>query len=163
MSSAKPTFKKFYINQELYFNSFQMYIYMNSYHCDNIYIVILLLQQTPTPLLPALNHQPLNSITQPILSPKLSCNFNIIQPTSSHYHSTHPTIIQPISPSSNPGLGAYNPQDSTVRLSHMTFWGHRKDVFISYKDIIPPVDIGEDSSDVFFKVKRWGKRKGGGG
>lgn len=51
------------------------------------------------------------------------------------------------------GLAAINPPMDTVRLSHLTFWGQRNDVFVSLEDLIPPTDIGEDSSDLFFKVK----------
>ena len=52
------------------------------------------------------------------------------------------------------GLGAYDWSTDTVRLSHMTFWGHRKDLFVPLQDLIPPSDVGENTSDVFFKVKR---------
>lgn len=53
------------------------------------------------------------------------------------------------------GLVAVSGDEQVVRLSHLTFFGGRNDVFAPVDDIVPLNDISENSNDVFVKVRRY--------
>ncbi|XP_041362920.1 uncharacterized protein LOC121378701 [Gigantopelta aegis] len=46
-------------------------------------------------------------------------------------------------------------ENKMVRLSHLTFWGKRKDLYISPEDIIPLLDMSESSKKVYVLVKTY--------
>jgi len=53
------------------------------------------------------------------------------------------------------GLVALSTDQKLVRLSHLTFFGGRNDVVVPVDDIVPLSDVGERSTDVFVKVRRY--------
>lgn len=50
------------------------------------------------------------------------------------------------------GIMYVNPKTDEVTISHLNFWGNRKDVTCRIVDIIPPTDIGENLSDAYVKL-----------
>ena len=58
------------------------------------------------------------------------------------------------------GLAAISSDRKLVRLSHLTFFGHRNDIIAPVDDIVPLNDIDERSSvrDAFVKVRRYSTR-----
>ncbi len=50
------------------------------------------------------------------------------------------------------GIIYINPATEEVKISHLNFWGNRKDVIYSINDIIPPVDVGENTNDAYVKL-----------
>lgn len=57
------------------------------------------------------------------------------------------------------GLTAINADRSTVRFSHLSFFGKRRDVFVPVEDIIPFSDLGENADDLYSKIKRFSDPK----
>jgi len=53
------------------------------------------------------------------------------------------------------GLVALSSDEKLVRLSHLTFFGGRNDVFVPVDDIVPLSDTSEVSNDIFVKVRRY--------
>lgn len=49
------------------------------------------------------------------------------------------------------GILYVNPVTSEVKISHLNFWGNRKDVIRHMNEIVPPCDIGENISDAYVK------------
>lgn len=56
------------------------------------------------------------------------------------------------------GLLAVSESSPYARLSHLTFWGKRHDVFVPCEDIVPLSDISENSNDIYLKVRRYSTR-----
>merc|ERR1711874_88127 len=50
------------------------------------------------------------------------------------------------------GILYFSPDHKQVVISHLSFFGGRKDVCLDVKDIIPLSETSEDSEDVFWKV-----------
>ena len=40
-----------------------------------------------------------------------------------------------------------------VKISHLDFWGNRKDLIVSINDVIPIIDAGENPADFYVKVR----------
>lgn len=51
------------------------------------------------------------------------------------------------------GIIYVNPAGDLVKIAHLNFWGNRKDFTCRINDIIPPIDIGENISDAYVKLK----------
>jgi uncharacterized membrane protein len=47
------------------------------------------------------------------------------------------------------GLMSLNEAEDTVKVSHLTFWGKRNDLFIPVDEIVPLADLGYELSDIF--------------
>lgn len=56
------------------------------------------------------------------------------------------------------GLVAVSDNVGFVRLSHLTFWGKRHDVFVPFNDIVPLSDLDENTKDAFVKLRRYSSR-----
>jgi len=50
------------------------------------------------------------------------------------------------------GILYVNPDTNEVKISHLNFWGNRKDVIRHMNEIIPPCEIGENISDTYVKL-----------
>ena len=48
-----------------------------------------------------------------------------------------------------------NKNDDIVKVSHMTFWGKRKDIYTSTENIIPLSDLSENPNDIFVRFKQY--------
>ena len=57
------------------------------------------------------------------------------------------------------GLTAISVDQSTVRFSHLSFFGKRRDVFVPVEDIIPFSDAGENADDIYTKIKLFSNPK----
>lgn len=53
------------------------------------------------------------------------------------------------------GLVAVSGDGSVIRLSHLTFWGKRHDVYVPPEDVVPFSDTSENESDAYLKVRRY--------
>lgn len=53
------------------------------------------------------------------------------------------------------GLLAVSESLPYARLSHLTFWGKRHDVFVPCEDFVPLSDISENTNDIYLKVRRY--------
>ncbi|CAH1787476.1 unnamed protein product [Owenia fusiformis] len=53
------------------------------------------------------------------------------------------------------GIMALNPTNNMVKVSHLTFWGRRNDVYMPIVNIIPICDLSDKPNDVFIKFKRY--------
>lgn len=53
------------------------------------------------------------------------------------------------------GLLAVSDSLLVARLSHLTFFGKRRDVFVPCEDIVPWSDVSENANDMYLKVRRY--------
>lgn len=53
------------------------------------------------------------------------------------------------------GIIAYNSTDDLVKVSHLTFWGSRKDIFLHVKNIVPLSDMSDNPNDIFVKFQQY--------
>lgn len=53
------------------------------------------------------------------------------------------------------GMLYINRKDNIVKLSHMTFWGKRNDIYIHVEDIIPLSDLSDNPDDIFVRFKQY--------
>ncbi|XP_014777237.1 transmembrane protein 186 [Octopus bimaculoides] len=53
------------------------------------------------------------------------------------------------------GIIAYNSVEDLVKVSHLTFWGGRKDIFLHVKSIIPLSDMSDNPNDIFVKFQQY--------
>ena len=54
------------------------------------------------------------------------------------------------------GLMAVNENRDTVKVSHLTFWGKRNDLFVPVKEIVPISDMADKADDIYVKFYRYG-------
>lgn len=57
------------------------------------------------------------------------------------------------------GIIYYNPSESSVKISHLSFWGNRKEVYVPLDDIVPLTDTDDNPTDVYVKLLRYSKPK----
>jgi hypothetical protein len=50
------------------------------------------------------------------------------------------------------GFVYVNPVTNEVKISHLNFWGNRKDIIHQMNEIVPPCEIGENITDAFVKL-----------
>lgn len=53
------------------------------------------------------------------------------------------------------GLMSLSDCGRIVRLSHLTFWGRRNDVYVPLENIIPLSDLSEKPSDAYIRLRRY--------
>ena len=51
------------------------------------------------------------------------------------------------------GFVYMDPKTDMVKIAHLNFWGNRKDILCHLNDIVPPSDLGENTSDAYVKIK----------
>lgn len=51
------------------------------------------------------------------------------------------------------GIIYVDPVNDKVKISHLDFWGNRKDLILSVNDVIPIIDAGENPADFYVKVR----------
>lgn len=49
----------------------------------------------------------------------------------------------------------YSEQRNVIRISHLSFFGKRKEVFLPLKDLVPLSELDDNVSDVYIKIKRY--------
>lgn len=49
----------------------------------------------------------------------------------------------------------YNERKNLVRISHLSFFGTRKEAFMPIEDLVPLSDLGEKSSDLYVKLRKY--------
>lgn len=57
------------------------------------------------------------------------------------------------------GILSVDESMAVVRISHLTFWGNRRDVIVSAKDIVPILDLSENLEEVFVMLKFYNSDK----
>lgn len=57
------------------------------------------------------------------------------------------------------GIVYYNSSESSVKISHLSFWGNRKDIYVPLEDIVPLTDTDDSPTDVYVKLLRYSKPK----
>ncbi|XP_063592725.1 transmembrane protein 186-like isoform X1 [Penaeus indicus] len=53
----------------------------------------------------------------------------------------------------------YNARKDIVKVSHLSFWGNRKDIFIPVEDLVPITDTSDIPSDIYVHLLRFSKPK----
>lgn len=53
------------------------------------------------------------------------------------------------------GMLSLNEAEDVVRISHLTFWGRRRDIFTPVEDVVPLADLSENPKDVYVKLCRY--------
>ena len=53
------------------------------------------------------------------------------------------------------GLISFNRHTRQVRVSHLTFWGRRRDVFVPVEDVIPLTELSDRTDDVYIRFQRY--------
>ena len=53
------------------------------------------------------------------------------------------------------GVMAMNDGKDVLRVSHLTFWGGRREIYAPVDDVIPLTDAGEDVNELYLKFKRY--------
>ncbi|XP_029639015.1 transmembrane protein 186 [Octopus sinensis] len=53
------------------------------------------------------------------------------------------------------GIIAYNSVEDLVKVSHLTFWGGRKDIFLHVKSVVPLSDMSDNPNDIFVKFRQY--------
>lgn len=48
-----------------------------------------------------------------------------------------------------------DPERRLVKVSHLTFWGARKNIIVPVDDIVPLADISEEPKNIYVKLKRY--------
>lgn len=57
------------------------------------------------------------------------------------------------------GLIYYNPEADVVKISHLTFWGKRRDIIVPRNDIVPLADTSDRPSDIYIRLLRYSQPK----
>jgi len=57
------------------------------------------------------------------------------------------------------GFIYYHPEREVVRIAHMTFFGHRRDIDYPVADIVPLADIEKKFNDIYLHVKTYAEPK----
>lgn len=53
------------------------------------------------------------------------------------------------------GVMALNESRDVLRISHLTFWGGRREIYAPVDDVIPIQDAGEDTKEVYLTLRRY--------
>lgn len=53
------------------------------------------------------------------------------------------------------GMIYVNQEATTLKISHLTFWGKRKDIYLPVKDVKPMSETGDRKGEVLIQVKRY--------
>lgn len=53
------------------------------------------------------------------------------------------------------GMFSLNKAQDVVQISHLTFWGKRRDIYAPVEDVIPLADISENPKDIYVKFRRY--------
>ncbi|KAM8842169.1 transmembrane protein 186 [Synchiropus picturatus] len=53
------------------------------------------------------------------------------------------------------GMMYLDPTQTTLKVSHLTFWGKRHDLYMPVTDVMPIADTGDSASEVVFMLKRY--------
>ena len=53
------------------------------------------------------------------------------------------------------GMLSLNEAEDVVRISHLTFWGGRNDIYAPVEDVIPLADLSENPRDIYLKCRRY--------
>ena len=53
------------------------------------------------------------------------------------------------------GVMALNESRNVLRVSHLTFWGGRREIYAPVDDVVPIADAGEDPSEMYMKFTRY--------
>jgi hypothetical protein len=51
------------------------------------------------------------------------------------------------------GIISFNSKENLVRISHLTFWGHRKDRTVNLSQIVPLSDMSVKPNDIFQEIR----------
>ncbi|KAK3865953.1 hypothetical protein Pcinc_020761 [Petrolisthes cinctipes] len=54
---------------------------------------------------------------------------------------------------------SYNPETGVVKISHLTFWGQRRDIFVPHSDIVPIADTSDNPNDIYIRFLRYSQPK----
>ncbi|KAM7009563.1 transmembrane protein 186 [Tautogolabrus adspersus] len=53
------------------------------------------------------------------------------------------------------GMMYLDPSQTTLKVSHLTFWGKRSDIFLPVSDVMTIADTGDSRNEVILKLKRY--------
>ncbi|KAM9769725.1 transmembrane protein 186 [Menidia menidia] len=53
------------------------------------------------------------------------------------------------------GMMYLDPSQTTLKVSHLTFWGKRKDIYIPVSDVMTICDTGDSKHETIMKLKRY--------
>lgn len=53
------------------------------------------------------------------------------------------------------GMMYLDPPQTTIKVSHLTFWGRRRDIYIPVSDVLTIGDTGDSSNETILKLKRY--------
>ncbi|KAK8741438.1 hypothetical protein OTU49_002220 [Cherax quadricarinatus] len=53
----------------------------------------------------------------------------------------------------------YDTQSSLAKVSHLNFWGSRKDIYIPSSDIVPIADTSDNPADIYVRLLRYSQPK----
>lgn len=56
------------------------------------------------------------------------------------------------------GMLYINKTDNIVKVSHMTFWGKRNDIYMNAENIIPLSDLSDNPNDIYVQFKQYDKK-----
>ncbi|GAB1608496.1 transmembrane protein 186-like [Argonauta hians] len=53
------------------------------------------------------------------------------------------------------GIIAYDSKEELLKVSHLTFWGGRRDIFLHAKSVIPISDMSDNPNDIYVRFRRY--------
>ena len=53
------------------------------------------------------------------------------------------------------GMLSLNKTEDMVQISHLTFWGKRRDIYAPVEDVVPLADMSENPKDIYVKLCRY--------
>ncbi|XP_058495802.1 transmembrane protein 186 [Solea solea] len=53
------------------------------------------------------------------------------------------------------GIMYLDPSQTTLKVSHLTFWGQRNDIFLPVSDVMTIADTGDSTKETILKLKRY--------
>ncbi|KAM9792673.1 transmembrane protein 186 [Neosynchiropus ocellatus] len=53
------------------------------------------------------------------------------------------------------GMMYLDPSQTTLKVSHLTFWGKRNDLYMPVTDVMPVADTGDSANEVILRLKRY--------
>lgn len=48
-----------------------------------------------------------------------------------------------------------DPSQTTLKVSHLTFWGKRQDIYLQVSDVMTIGDTGDSATEAILKLKRY--------
>lgn len=48
-----------------------------------------------------------------------------------------------------------DPSQTTLKVSHLTFWGKRHDIYLSVSDVMTIGDTGDSAKEIILKLRRY--------